>query len=184
MQDRDKAISRAIGEELRRTREARGWSRLQLVERLPSGIGERSLLSYEHGTRHLTALRLIEVCNALGDDAPTLLARALQRARIHIENMPLKIDLSALLQDGSGTFKPLVQWAHNALNENPSGIVDVEPVVVWNLALVIGCTCQQLANYFARFLPDDTGVPGETDSAYGTRACGTSLNSTSGSRTR
>ena len=48
-----KAVSRAMGEELRRAREARGWSRDYLVSRLPSGIGDRTLLSYEHGTRHL-----------------------------------------------------------------------------------------------------------------------------------
>jgi hypothetical protein len=47
----EKAISRAIGEELRRNREACGWSRGQLVARLPSGIGERTLLSYEPAPR-------------------------------------------------------------------------------------------------------------------------------------
>lgn len=62
----DKVISRAVGEEMRRTREAKGWSRNYLVTRLPSGIGARTLLSYEHGTRHLTLLRFIEVCRALG----------------------------------------------------------------------------------------------------------------------
>jgi len=62
----DKVISRALGEELRRAREALGWSRGHLVARLPSGIGERTLLSYEHGTRHLTALRFVELCRALG----------------------------------------------------------------------------------------------------------------------
>ncbi len=39
----DKVISRAIGEELRRAREALGWSRGHLVSRLPSGIGDRTL---------------------------------------------------------------------------------------------------------------------------------------------
>jgi len=60
----EKAISRALGEELRREREALGWSRAQLVARLPSGIGDRTLLSYEHGTRHSTALWLIEICRS------------------------------------------------------------------------------------------------------------------------
>lgn len=41
-----RTISRAIGEELRRAREATGWSRGQLVAQLPSGIGDRTLLSY------------------------------------------------------------------------------------------------------------------------------------------
>lgn len=99
----DKMISRALGEELRRTREARGWSRTQLVERLPSGIGERTLLSYEHAT-----------------------------------------------------FRPLNEWARNTLNECPDGIVEVEPVVVRNLALFIGCTHQRLASYLARFLSCET----------------------------
>lgn len=153
----DKDISRAIGEEIRRTREARGWTRALLVERLPSGIGDRTLLSYEHGTRCLTALRLIEIGRALGVDAPTLLARGLQRARVHLENIALTVDLHALLHDGSGTFRPMVQWAKNTLNEHPDGIVDVEPAVVRNLALFVGCTHRELANYLARFVPDVEG---------------------------
>jgi transcriptional regulator with XRE-family HTH domain len=85
----DTAIARAIGEELRNARTAVGWSRLQLVSRLPSGIGDRTLLSYEHGTRHLTVLRLIELCHALEVAAPTLLNQAMQRAQIHLQNLAL-----------------------------------------------------------------------------------------------
>src|SRR3954447_2908080 len=95
----DEVVSRALGEELRRTREGLGWSRLQLVARLPSGIGDRTLLSYEHGTRHLTVLRLIELGRAMMVDAPTLLARGLQQARIYVEQLPLTVDLNALLHD-------------------------------------------------------------------------------------
>jgi hypothetical protein len=47
----DRVISRAIGEELRRAREAGGWSRAQFVKLLPSGIGDRTLLSYELAPR-------------------------------------------------------------------------------------------------------------------------------------
>jgi transcriptional regulator with XRE-family HTH domain len=150
----DQTISRALGEELRRTREARGWSRGQLVERLPSGIGERTLLAYEHGARHLAVLRLIEIGHTLDVDAPTLLTRGLQRARIHVESLPLQVDLHALLRDGNGTFRPMAQWARNALNEHPDGIAKVEPQVVRNLALFIGCHHDDLADYLARFLPD------------------------------
>lgn len=151
----DKMINRAIGEELRCTREARGWSRSQLVVRLPSRIGERTLLSYEHATRHLTVLRFIEVCRALEVDAPSLMRRALQRARIHLQNLVLQVDLRALLSDESDTYRPMAQWARNALREHPKGIAEVEPAVVRNLALFIGCAHQQLANYLARFLPDE-----------------------------
>lgn len=151
----DKVVSRAVGEELRRAREALGWSRGQLVARLPSGIGERTLLSYEHGTRHFTVLRLVEIARALGVDGPTLLTRGLQRARVYLEAMTLHVDLRQLLCDNNNVFRPMVQWARNTLNEHPEGVVEVEPAVVRNLALFVGCPSQDLANYLARFTPDE-----------------------------
>jgi transcriptional regulator with XRE-family HTH domain len=151
----EKVISRAIGEELRRTREAKGWSRGQLVALLPSGIGDRTLLSYEHGTRHLTALRFIEICRTLGVAAPVLLNQAMQRARIHLQNLVLRIDLRFLLNDRSDKFRPMHQWARNKLNENPEGVVEVAPSSVRELATFVGCEYLELANYFARFLPDE-----------------------------
>ena len=45
----DYAIKKAVGAALRRAREAEEWSRTEFVALLPSGIGERTLLSYEHG---------------------------------------------------------------------------------------------------------------------------------------
>jgi transcriptional regulator with XRE-family HTH domain len=150
----DKVVSRALGEELRRAREACGWSRLQLAARLPSGIGDRTLLSYEHGTRHPTMIRFIEICRAMGFDSATLHARALQRARIHVETMNLQVDVRHLLRDETPAFRPLAQWARNALNEHPDGVVFVEPAVVRNLALFAGCPYRDLADYLAQFAPE------------------------------
>lgn len=151
----NRTISRAIGDELRRAREARGWSREQLVSQLPSGIGDRTLLSYEHGTRHLTVVRSIEICHALATDPPTLVRQALQRARINLANLTLRIDLRFLLHDESDTYRPMMQWARNALNQHPDGIMDIDPAVVRNLALFIGCRYRDLADYLARFIPED-----------------------------
>ncbi|MFL6126349.1 helix-turn-helix domain-containing protein [Actinophytocola sp.] len=151
----EKMLSRVIGEELRRAREAKGWSRAQLVATLPSGIGDRTLLSYEHGTRHLTVLRFIELCDALGVAAPTLLGHALQRARIHLQNLVLQIDLRHLLNDWSEKFRPMHQWARNKLNENPDGVVELPPSSVRELAIFVGCTYQELADYLARFIPEE-----------------------------
>jgi transcriptional regulator with XRE-family HTH domain len=148
------AIARAVGEELRRVREARGWSRMQLVGLLPSGIGERTLLSYEHGARQLTLFRLAELCWALDVDAPSVFARGLQRARLLVENLTLAVDLRTLLADERTKFRPLAQWTRNTLNEHPCGVVEVEPVVVRHLAAFIGCTQEELAEHLARFLPD------------------------------
>jgi transcriptional regulator with XRE-family HTH domain len=150
----EKTVSRALGEELRRVREERGWSRLQLVDLLPSGIGDRTLLSYEHGSRNITTVRFIEISNALGVDPSKMIGRGLQRARIQVENLALEIDLCALLHDRNEQFRPMHQWAHNALNKHPSGIVEIEPAVVQSLALFIGSDYLELANYLCRFTPD------------------------------
>jgi transcriptional regulator with XRE-family HTH domain len=150
----EKVISRAIGEELRRAREANGWSRGQLVAGLPSGIGDRTLLSYEHGTRHLTVLRFIELCKALGITAPKLLNQALQRAHIHLQDLPLEIDLRKMLDDRSDKFFPMVQWAHNKLIENPGGVVELPPASVRELATFLGCPYHELADYMAGFIPE------------------------------
>jgi len=147
-------ISKAMGQELRRAREARGWTRQELVESLPSKIGDRTLLSYEHGIRQMTLSRFAELSWALSIDAPTMFARGLQRARILVYSSTLEVDLHALLRDERPTFRPLRQWASNALNEHPNGIVQVEPAVVRNLALFIGCDKRELAEHFARFTPD------------------------------
>ncbi len=149
-----KAVARAIGEELRRAREALGWSRGYLVSRLPSGIGARTLLSYEHGTRHFTMLRFIELCHALNVSTPGLLALALQRARISLSNFALCVDLRALLADHTPEFRSLIVWAHNKLIECPGGVVEIAPAAVRELATMIGCPHHDLADYFARFTPD------------------------------
>jgi hypothetical protein len=154
----EKEVSRAVGEEMRRMREVRGWSRAQLVARLPSGIGDRTLLSYEHGTRHLTFLRFLEICWALGVDGPTMARRALQRARIRLAALTLQVDLNTLLVDPGDTYRPMIKWARNTLNEHPGGIVEVEPVVIKNLAWFVGCTQRDLTNYLARFLPDEEKI--------------------------
>lgn len=155
----DRVIGREIGRELRQAREALGLSRLQLVSRLPSRIGDRTLLSYEHGTRQISVVRWIEVSHGLEVAASTLLARGLQKAQIHLENLPLVVDLRAVAKDTSPKFRPLVQWARNTLNEHPDGVVEVEPAVVRHLALFVGCAYRELARYLSRLSPDTYWMP-------------------------
>lgn len=150
----EKAISRSIGEALRGARQAHGWSRGHLVALLPSGIGDRTLLSYEHGTRHLTLLRFVELCTALGVPPPSLLNQALQRAHIHLQNLVLQIDLHRLLDDRDDRFLPMVQWAHNKLIEFPGGVVELPPSSVRELATFVGCSYPDLADYLAAFVPE------------------------------
>jgi transcriptional regulator with XRE-family HTH domain len=151
-----RAVAQAVGEELRRARVAKGWSRAQFVPRLPSGIGDRTLLAYEHGLRHLTLIRLLELCEALDVVATDVMSQALQRARLHLENLVLTIDLRALVNSGNFKFRPLVQWAKNKLNKHPDGVVELAPVGVIELADFMGCSHHELATYLARFVPERT----------------------------
>jgi len=158
------AVTKAVGEELRRVREARGWSRAQFVKRLPSRIGDRTLLAYEHGIRQLTLCRLTELTVGLEVDPATIVTRGLQRARLHLDHLTMHVDLSALLNhDGAGgvKFRPMIQWARNALNENPDGVAEIDANVVRNLALFAGCSHQELAKYLSQFTPP----PGDIEDA-------------------
>jgi transcriptional regulator with XRE-family HTH domain len=156
----EEALSRAVGKELRWVREALGWSRLQFVARLPSGICDRTLLAYEHGKRHMTLLRLLELCRALGVAAPTLLTQALQRARLELANLVLQVDLQELIRDESPAFRPMMRWARNKLNRYPDGIVELPPSSVEELADFLGYPYQDLAKYLARFTPETDVVNG------------------------
>lgn len=149
-------ITRVVGEEVRRRREARGWSRAHFVEMLPSGIGERTLMAYEHGLRQLTLVRLAELSWALGVDPSAVFARGLQRARVLVECVPLEVDLRALLRDERVKFRALRQWGLNMLNEHPGGVVEVEPAAVRNLAAFMGCAHRDLADHLARFVVEDS----------------------------
>lgn len=149
------AVARALGEELRRTREARGWSRTLFVQGLPSKIGDRTLLSYEHGTRHMTVLRLVELSQALEVPASTVVDHALQRARLALENLVLRVDLRQLLQDRNMQYRPMHPWARNRLMDSPNGIIGVSPDGLQELAAFLGRAPVEMSAYLAQFVPDD-----------------------------
>jgi transcriptional regulator with XRE-family HTH domain len=149
------AIARALGDELRRAREAGGWTRAQFTARLLSRIGDRTLLAYEHGLRQLTVLRWLELCEGIGVSAPDLLGLALQRARITLAELTLRIDLRRLVEHRNEKFRPMVQWARNKLNKCPDGVAELTPSAVVELADFMGCTHLELANHLAQFIPDD-----------------------------
>jgi transcriptional regulator with XRE-family HTH domain len=148
-----KTIAKALGEELRRARETKGWSRAQFVSLLPSGIGERTLLAYEHGIRQLTVIRLVELCDALGVTPPGTLTLALQKAEVYLQNLELQVDLRLLLADHGNKFRSIFPWARNRLTEEPDGIIELAPSAVRELAAFIGYPHDDLAGYLAKFTP-------------------------------
>lgn len=148
-------IVRDVGTELRHAREERGWSRVQLVARMPSGISDRTILSYENGTRNFTVLRLIEQCDALGISVAGLITLGFQRARVRLENLDLLVDLPALLDDDTVKFRPIHPWARNKLRRQGTRVATVAPSVVDELADFIWRDRKDLASHLAKFIPDE-----------------------------
>jgi transcriptional regulator with XRE-family HTH domain len=149
-----KAIARAIGEELRRAREALGLSRAKFVVGLPSGIGERTLVAYEHGLSNVSIVRLMELCEHLGASAPEMLRRALQKAEIYLVNLTLQVDLRAFVRGANTRFRPMVPWAHNRMKDTQDGIIHLTSSAIRELAAWVGQPQEELAQYLARFSPD------------------------------
>ncbi|MFC4858675.1 hypothetical protein [Actinophytocola glycyrrhizae] len=98
------------------------------------------------------------MCRALGVSAPLLMGLALQRARIYLDNLSVRVDLRALLADSTAEFRWMTMWAHNKLIQHPDGIVEIPPVAVRELATMIGSSHRDLAAYFTRFTPESDQI--------------------------
>lgn len=81
----------------------------------------------------------------------------MQRARLCLRNLVLRVDLRHLLQDDNNNYRPLFPWARNRLNDSTGGVVEVTPTGVRELAAFVGRTPVELAAYLAKFVPDDHG---------------------------
>jgi transcriptional regulator with XRE-family HTH domain len=147
----DALFTQALGVELRHAREDKGWSRAELVAKLPSRIGERTLLSYEHGTRQMNLVRMHEICQALAITTPDLLRRAEERALRLLRDVPLRVDLHQLLTD-KDEFR-LHRWANNALAESADGIAEITPSAVEDIAVLLGIPPRELTAFLCRFSP-------------------------------
>lgn len=150
----DPAFARVLGHEIRRAREERGWTRAQLVEKLPSGIGDRTLLSYEHGIRHVTVCRFVEIIRTLGDSASEVLAKALERAD-DLRGRQLHVNLRRLVKDEKKGFESVRKWAKNRLAHYPSPIVLLSPHTLRELSVALDLTHTELTSYLIEFCPAD-----------------------------
>jgi transcriptional regulator with XRE-family HTH domain len=153
--DEDRTFARVLGQELRTARETKGLTRLQLVAQLPSGIGDRTLLTYEHGIRQLTVSRFVEICRALGVAASEILDRALEKAR-DLRAFSLRVNLTAVLRDQRDELAPVRSWAQRRIEDSPTTEVLLSPAVVRELAAALGFTHAVLARYLVEFSVDDT----------------------------
>lgn len=136
-------------------RESRELSRTDLVDLLPSGITDRTLLSYEHGARTLSVPRFIEICKGLGVAATEILEHALEKAR-DLRALSIKVDLKAIQRDVRGELEPVRRWVRNRLRDEPdTSVVLLPPVTIREMAAAFGLSHTALATYLVEFAPGD-----------------------------
>jgi transcriptional regulator with XRE-family HTH domain len=152
----NQVISQELGRRLRHLRESRGWTRPELARRLPSKITEHTLLTYEHGIRHLTFVRLVELCRALRVPTSDLVQVTMQQTGVDLEILSIRVDLRAVIRDDEAEFELVQRWAANRLADEPEGggVVRLIPDVVREMAAVVGCSHSTLVTYMVRFTPD------------------------------
>jgi transcriptional regulator with XRE-family HTH domain len=109
---------RVLGDEIRRLRKKRGWTRKDLNDRLRSQITVQTLATYELGTRQCSVLRLVEICLALVEYPHELLARVHGRVFVDARIGLIRIDLRTLVCDNQPELSPLRRWARGQLEKN------------------------------------------------------------------
>jgi transcriptional regulator with XRE-family HTH domain len=112
---------RVLGDELRRLRKQRGWTRRDLNRRLQSDISLQTLATYELGTRQCSVVRLVEICLALDEVPHDLLARVHQRVFTDAPVGRIRLDLRKIVQDDHAELLPLRRWAKGKLAETNGG---------------------------------------------------------------
>lgn len=109
------SYQRVLGDELRKVRKQRGWTRKQLQHRLQSDISLQTLATYELGTRQCSVVRLAELCNALDILPQELLSRVHDRVFSGDRPGHIRIDLDKVVADTQPELLPLRRWANDRL---------------------------------------------------------------------
>jgi transcriptional regulator with XRE-family HTH domain len=107
---------RVLGEELRKLRRRRGWTRKELNQHLQSDISLQTLATYELGTRQCSVVRLVELCLAMEELPQDLLARVHRRVFTD-EPGKVRLDLARIVADHHAELLPLRRWAEDRLRQ-------------------------------------------------------------------
>lgn len=106
---------RVLGDEIRRLRKQRGWTRKELNGRLQSDISLQTLATYELGTRQCSVVRFVEICIALDELPHELLSRVHERVFTDTPVGRIRIDLRQVVRDRQPELLPLRRWAAGRL---------------------------------------------------------------------
>ncbi|SDD73212.1 helix-turn-helix domain-containing protein [Actinokineospora iranica] len=109
---------RILGDEIRRLRKQRGWTRKELNGRLQSDISLQTLATYELGTRQCSVVRFVEICVALDALPHDLMARVHDRAFAGTSIGRVRVNLHRAVRDPRPELLPLRRWAAERLLEH------------------------------------------------------------------
>lgn len=134
---------RTLGDELRKLRTRRGWTRKELGERLQSGISLQTLATYELGTRQCSVVRLAELCLAMDELPQDLLARVHNRL-FGPEGSQVRVDLAEVIADEQPELLPLRRWASGRLAAGGSADVRFDRATLEQLAALCELRTEEL----------------------------------------
>lgn len=115
------SYQRVLGDEIRKVRKQRGWTRKELQQHLMSDISLQTLATYELGTRHCSVVRLVELCVAMNVLPQDLLARVHERVFADERPGHVRVDLVRVSRDQQPELLPLQRWARDRLNRSEPG---------------------------------------------------------------
>ncbi|WP_037358585.1 helix-turn-helix transcriptional regulator [Amycolatopsis orientalis] len=108
---------RVLGDELRKLRRGRGWTRKELNAHLQSEISLQTLATYELGTRQCSVVRLVELCLAMDELPQDLLAKV--HSRVFTEEPGrVRVDLRRVVAEAGPELTPLRRWAEGRLRQS------------------------------------------------------------------
>lgn len=111
---------RILGDELRKLRRRRGWTRKELNTHLQSEISLQTLATYELGTRQCSVVRLVELCVAMDELPQDLLAKVHRRVFVE-EPGRVRVDLQRVVAEAAPELLPLRRWAEDRLRRIEPG---------------------------------------------------------------
>lgn len=115
---------RVLGDELRKVRKRRGWTRKELNTKLQSEISLQTLATYELGTRQCSVVRLAEICMAMGEQPHEVLARV--HARLFgATPSHVQLNLLTVVHDNQPELLPLRRWAIDRLSRQENGAHEI-----------------------------------------------------------
>jgi transcriptional regulator with XRE-family HTH domain len=115
------SYQRVLGDELRRVRKQRGWTRKELRHHLDTEISLQTLATYELGTRQCSVVRLAELCVALDVLPHDVLARVHDRVFSNERPGHIRVNLVRMADDRQPELLSLRRWAADRLAQTPPG---------------------------------------------------------------